>query len=99
MQASAISQRCRHGDGTGRSDQDDQGRYGANQQKRMFIYGRLDVGQTILSPSYGFGWTLSCRGNKQPLLRYAMPTWRARWGVYRLRVTRFATPGAIRASH
>lgn len=34
-------------------------RYGSNQQKRMFIYGRLDVGQTILSPSYGFGWTLS----------------------------------------
>ncbi len=34
-------------------------RYGSNQQKRMFIYGRLNVGQTILSPSYGFGWTLS----------------------------------------
>tara|TARA_R110002049_G_scaffold295512_1_gene482920 strand:- start:12321 stop:13433 length:1113 start_codon:yes stop_codon:yes gene_type:complete len=34
-------------------------RYGSNRQKRMFIYGRLDVGQTILSPSYGFGWTLS----------------------------------------
>jgi len=34
-------------------------RYGSNQQKRMFIYGRLDVGQTVLSPSYGFGWTLS----------------------------------------
>ncbi|KIN72394.1 zinc-binding dehydrogenase [Sulfitobacter guttiformis] len=34
-------------------------RYGSNQQKRMFIYGRLDVGQTLLSPSYGFGWTLS----------------------------------------
>lgn len=34
-------------------------RYGSNQQKRMFIYGRLDVGPTILSPSYGFGWTLS----------------------------------------
>ncbi|TNE65657.1 MAG: NADH oxidase [Alphaproteobacteria bacterium] len=34
-------------------------RYGSNQKKRMFIYGRLDVGPTILSPSYGFGWTLS----------------------------------------
>lgn len=34
-------------------------RYGSNQQKRMFIYGRLDLGPTILSPSYGFGWTLS----------------------------------------
>lgn len=34
-------------------------RYGSNQQKRMFIYGRLDTGPTILSPSYGFGWTLS----------------------------------------
>ncbi|APE42477.1 NADH oxidase [Sulfitobacter alexandrii] len=34
-------------------------RYGSNQQKRMFIYGRLDTGPTVLSPSYGFGWTLS----------------------------------------
>ncbi|MEE4538931.1 MAG: zinc-binding dehydrogenase [Erythrobacter sp.] len=34
-------------------------RYGSNQQKRMFIYGRLDFGPTILTPSYGFGWTLS----------------------------------------
>ncbi|MGB2201312.1 MAG: zinc-binding dehydrogenase [Pseudooceanicola atlanticus] len=34
-------------------------RYGSNQQKRMFIYGRLDTGATMLSPSYGFGWTLS----------------------------------------
>ena len=34
-------------------------RYGSNLPKRMFIYGRLDVGPTILSPSYGFGWTLS----------------------------------------
>lgn len=34
-------------------------RYGSNQPKRMFIYGRLDTGPTILSPSYGFGWTLS----------------------------------------
>lgn len=34
-------------------------RYGSNQPKRMFIYGRLDTGTTMLSPSYGFGWTLS----------------------------------------
>ncbi|MEE4212709.1 MAG: zinc-binding dehydrogenase [Parvularcula sp.] len=34
-------------------------RYGSNQPKRMFIYGRLDTGMTTLSPSYGFGWTLS----------------------------------------
>lgn len=34
-------------------------RYGSNQQKRMFIYGRLDMGPTVLTPSYGFGWTLS----------------------------------------
>lgn len=34
-------------------------RYGSNQQKQMFIYGRLDFGPTILTPSYGFGWTLS----------------------------------------
>ena len=25
----------------------------------MYIYGRLDLGPTILTPSYGFGWTLS----------------------------------------
>tara|TARA_R110002049_G_scaffold234486_1_gene407720 strand:- start:3773 stop:4096 length:324 start_codon:yes stop_codon:yes gene_type:complete len=34
-------------------------RYGSNQKKRMFIYGRLDMGSTILSPSYSFAWTLS----------------------------------------
>ena len=34
-------------------------RYGSNQPKRMFIYGRLDVSPTTLTPSYGFGWTLS----------------------------------------
>ncbi|WP_407495312.1 zinc-binding dehydrogenase [Pseudooceanicola sp. MF1-13] len=34
-------------------------RYGSTQPKRMFIYGRLDTGMTMLSPSYGFGWTLS----------------------------------------
>lgn len=41
-------------------------RYGSNQPKRVFIYGRLDTGLATLSPSYklqatsyGFGWTLS----------------------------------------
>ena len=34
-------------------------RYGSNQQKKMYIYGRLDLSPTILTPSYGFGWTLS----------------------------------------
>ena len=37
----------------------DYNRYGSNQQKKMYIYGRLDLGATVLSPSYGFGWTLS----------------------------------------
>ncbi|MEM1111854.1 MAG: NADH oxidase [Pseudomonadota bacterium] len=34
-------------------------RYGSNQPKRMYIYGRLDFGATLLTPAYGFGWTLS----------------------------------------
>jgi NADPH:quinone reductase-like Zn-dependent oxidoreductase len=34
-------------------------RYGSDQQKKMYIYGRLDFGPTILTPAYGFGWTLS----------------------------------------
>ncbi|MEP2234222.1 MAG: NADH oxidase [Alteripontixanthobacter sp.] len=34
-------------------------RYGSDQPKKMYIYGRLDFGPTILTPSYGFGWTLS----------------------------------------
>ncbi|KZX58744.1 NADH oxidase [Halioglobus sp. HI00S01] len=34
-------------------------RYGSDQAKKMFIYGRLDLGPTILTPAYGFGWTLS----------------------------------------
>lgn len=37
----------------------DYSRYGSNQPKKMYIYGRLDLGPTILTPSYGFGWTLS----------------------------------------
>lgn len=34
-------------------------RYGSTQEKKMYIYGRLDLGPTVLTPSYGFGWTLS----------------------------------------
>lgn len=34
-------------------------RYGSDQAKKMYIYGRLDFGPTILTASYGFGWTLS----------------------------------------
>lgn len=34
-------------------------RYGSEQEKRMYIYGRLDFSPTILTPAYGFGWTLS----------------------------------------
>jgi NADPH:quinone reductase-like Zn-dependent oxidoreductase len=34
-------------------------RYGSDQAKKMFIYGRLDLSPTILTPGYGFGWTLS----------------------------------------
>lgn len=38
---------------------DEYSRYGSNLQKKMYIYGRLDMGPTILTPAYGFGWTLS----------------------------------------
>lgn len=38
---------------------DEYSRYGSDQEKKMFIYGRLDMGPTILTPAYGFGWTLS----------------------------------------
>ncbi|MEO5708077.1 MAG: zinc-binding dehydrogenase [Alteraurantiacibacter sp.] len=34
-------------------------RYGSSQPKAMHIYGRLDTGPTILTPSYGFGWSVS----------------------------------------
>lgn len=34
-------------------------RYGSDQAKKMYIYGRLDLSPTILTPSYGFGWTVS----------------------------------------
>ncbi|OBX20466.1 NADH oxidase [Erythrobacter sp. QSSC1-22B] len=34
-------------------------RYGSNQAKKMYIYGRLDMGPTVLTPAYGFGFTVS----------------------------------------
>jgi len=34
-------------------------RYGSTQPKKMYIYDRLDLSPTMLTPSYGFGWTLS----------------------------------------
>ena len=34
-------------------------RYGSNQDKKMYMYGRLDLGPTILTPSYGLQWTIS----------------------------------------
>ena len=34
-------------------------RYGSDQPKHMNIYGRLDTGNTVLTPTYGFRWTLS----------------------------------------
>ncbi len=34
-------------------------RYGSSQLKKMYIYGRLELGPTILTPSYGFAWTVS----------------------------------------
>ncbi len=34
-------------------------RYGSEEMKRMYIYGRLDARPTVLTPSYGFGWSVS----------------------------------------
>lgn len=34
-------------------------RYGSNQQKKMYIYGRLDLSPTILTPSYGLQWSVA----------------------------------------
>jgi len=31
-------------------------RYGSNQDKKMYMYGRLDLSETILTPSYGLQW-------------------------------------------
>ncbi|WP_120076672.1 alcohol dehydrogenase catalytic domain-containing protein [Aurantiacibacter odishensis] len=34
-------------------------RYGSNKPKKMYIYGRLELAPTVLTPSYGFAWTVS----------------------------------------
>jgi NADPH:quinone reductase-like Zn-dependent oxidoreductase len=34
-------------------------RYGSDQDKKMYVYGRLDLGPTVLTPSYGLQWTIS----------------------------------------
>lgn len=34
-------------------------RYGSNQDKKMYMYGRLDLAPTILTPRYGLQWTIS----------------------------------------
>ena len=34
-------------------------RYGSNQDKKMYQYGRLDLGPTILTPSYGLQWCVA----------------------------------------
>ncbi len=31
-------------------------RYGSNQDKKMYVYGRLDLSPTVLTPSYGLQW-------------------------------------------
>jgi len=38
---------------------DEYSRYGSNQDKKMYMYGRLDLSPTILTPSYGLQWTVS----------------------------------------
>ncbi len=34
-------------------------RYGSAKPKKMYIYGRLELAPTILTPTYGFAWTVS----------------------------------------
>lgn len=38
---------------------DEYSRYGSNQDKKVYMYGRLDLGPTILTPSYGLQWCVS----------------------------------------
>ncbi len=38
---------------------DEFSRYGSNQDKKMYQYGRLDLGPTILTPSYGLQWQVA----------------------------------------
>lgn len=37
----------------------DYSRYGSDDPKKMYIYGRLDLSPTVLTPTYGFSWTLA----------------------------------------
>ena len=41
------------------SQMDEFSRYGSNQDKKMYMYGRLDLGPTILTPSYGLQWCVA----------------------------------------
>ncbi|QFT77120.1 zinc-binding dehydrogenase [Erythrobacter sp. THAF29] len=38
------------------SQMEEYSRYGSNQDKKMYMYGRLDLSPTILTPSYGLQW-------------------------------------------
>lgn len=42
-----------------RSKMGEYSRYGSNQAKKMYMYGRLDFGPTTLTASYGLTWTVS----------------------------------------
>jgi len=41
------------------SQMEEYSRYGSNQDKKVYQYGRLDLGPTILTPSYGLQWCLA----------------------------------------
>jgi len=41
------------------SQMDEFSRYGSNQDKKMYMYGRMDLGPTILTASYGLQWTVT----------------------------------------
>ncbi len=45
-------------------------RYGSNQDKKMYMYGRLDMGPTVLTPSYGLQWCV-CGWLLTPFLQKA----------------------------
>ena len=38
---------------------DEYSRYGSNQDKTMYVYGRLDLSPTTLTPSYGLQWKMA----------------------------------------
>ncbi|MBI1252676.1 MAG: alcohol dehydrogenase catalytic domain-containing protein [Alphaproteobacteria bacterium] len=49
-------------------------RYGSNQDKKMYVYGRLDFSPTILTPSYGLQWMISGWLLTNFLVKAGMPT-------------------------